>query len=959
MAPERWRQVEELYHAALMRDERDRKAFLANACAGDEVLQREVESLLAQPASVRGFLDGPAMAVAAHMVSDIAAPLLSDRDIGTYRVQTRIGAGGMGEVYRAFDTKLNRPVAIKFLSDEFADTTRRRRFQREAQMASSLNHPHILTVHDIGELDGRQYLVTELVDGGTLKDWASADRRTWPQIVELLVGVADGLATAHTAGIVHRDVKPENILVATNGYAKLADFGLAKLFESSVQATTGTATAARTLPGLIVGTVAYMSPEQASGQPVDARSDIFSFGIVLYELFAGRRPFEGETDLERLQAVVHRPTPPLGDRCPDLPLALRMAVEKALEKDPADRYQTMREMVVDLRRVTRQQIAPLAERRPLVLYASLGAAVLLGLAVGAAFFLSRNASAPPTRPLDMQQITAFSDFATQPSLSPDGRMLAFIRGPGSFTTTGQIYVKLLPDGEPVQLTHDTTLKMMPAFSPDGTRVVYTVRTRNNSWDTWIVPVLGGEARLWLPNASGLRWTRPQRLLFSEIKTGIHMALVSATESRTESRDVYIPQSIRGMAHRSYLSPDETRVLVTEMDSGGMIPCRMVPFDGSSASQTVGPATGKCTHAAWSPDGRWIYVTSDASGSFQIWRQRFPDGKPEQLTFGPTEAEGLAVSPDGRSLLTSIGLAQDSVWVSENGNERQVSTEGRAILPAWGDGFPTSIFSPDGRKLYYLVRTGVSRGFDGGELWVADLTSGSSERLLPGLFITTYDISADGEQVVFAATSAEGKSRIWLARVDRRSAPTVLPPAEALGPVFGRDGEVYFRGPEGNLWYVYALTLNSGQIRKFTSEQAVNSPTISPDGRWILSWIPAAGKNTSTVLKAFSRENGPPITICSSCYLKWTRDQRHLFFSFTPGNAGNGDGVGTTIVVALPAGRALPDLPPGGIESETQLRKLPNIQIVDRTGLFPGPTSSVYAFQRQLVQRNLYRMTIPQ
>src|SRR5262249_42871457 len=160
---------------------------------------------------------------------------------------------------------------------------------------------------------------------------------------------------------------------------------------------------------------------------------------------------------------------------------------------------------------------------------------------------------------------------------------------------------------------------------------------------------------------------------------------------------YVPQSIRGMAHRSYLSPDGTNVLVTEMDSGGMIPCRMVPFDGRSTGHVVGPSTGRCTHAAWSPDGRWMYFTSDASGSYQSWRQQFPDGTSEQLTFGPTEAEGLSLAPDGRSLVTSIGLSQSSVYVSENGRERQISGEGSALFPAWGDGFPTSVFSPDGRK----------------------------------------------------------------------------------------------------------------------------------------------------------------------------------------------------------------------------------------------------------------------
>jgi serine/threonine protein kinase len=280
--------------------------------------------------------------------------MLAGHRIGVYDVQALLGAGGMGEVYRAVDTKLNRPVAIKFLPGELADADARRRFQREAQTASSLNHPHIVTVHDVGEFDGRQYLVTEFVDGGTLKEWAHATKRTWREIVELLTGVADGLAAAHAAGIVHRDIKPENILVAKNGYAKLADFGLAKLWEAPDNLElTRTRSAGHTRPGMIVGTIAYMSPEQAAGQPLDARSDIFSFGVVLYELLAGQRPFEGASDLERLQALIGRPPPPLADSSPDLPADLRNLVEKALEKNPAERYQTARELVVDLRRSTR------------------------------------------------------------------------------------------------------------------------------------------------------------------------------------------------------------------------------------------------------------------------------------------------------------------------------------------------------------------------------------------------------------------------------------------------------------------------------------------------------------------------------------------------------------------------------------------------------------------------------
>ena len=283
-----------------------------------------------------------------------SARLAARTRLGPYEIEAPIGEGGMGVVYRAIDTKFGRPVAIKFVAADLADVAARQRFRREAQAASSLNHPHILTVHDIGEHEGREYLVTEFVDGGTLREWHAAETRTWRQVVDLLVGVADGLAAAHHAGIVHRDIKPDNILVSKHGYAKLADFGLAKLVEAAdAEAPTRAATAGHTRVGAIVGTFAYMSPEQAAGRPVDARSDVFSLGVVLYQLLSGRQPFAGATELEILQKIQHHTADPLG---PEIPAPLRMVVDKALEKDPADRYQTMRDMVVDLRRLVRSTV---------------------------------------------------------------------------------------------------------------------------------------------------------------------------------------------------------------------------------------------------------------------------------------------------------------------------------------------------------------------------------------------------------------------------------------------------------------------------------------------------------------------------------------------------------------------------------------------------------------------------
>ena len=391
MTPERWRQIQELYLRAVDLRGEEREALLAR---GSPEVRQRVKAMLAQPTGSK-LLDRSAW----EAVPESSAAIAIGTQLGAYRIETILGEGGMGVVYRALDTKLNRPVAVKFLSDDLADAASRRRFQREAQTASSLNHPHILTVHDAGEVDGRQYLVTEFVDGGTLRDWARAEKRGWAQIVELLVGVADGLAAAHEAGILHRDIKPANILVAKNGYAKLADFGLAKLAGGSDGEITHTATGQATGPGLAIGTVAYMSPEQAAGKPLDARSDIFSFGVVLYELLAGQRPFVGANDLEAMQNIIHGMPQPLSA---EIPVGLRGVVEKALEKDPAHRYQSMRDMVVDLRRLMRpsgETTAPVAPARRRIAWALVAATVVLLIAGIAAWKLGPRASSRQIRSL--------------------------------------------------------------------------------------------------------------------------------------------------------------------------------------------------------------------------------------------------------------------------------------------------------------------------------------------------------------------------------------------------------------------------------------------------------------------------------------------------------------------------------------------------------------------------------
>src|SRR5580704_14397965 len=760
MTPERQREIEQLYLAAIDLSGDERTALLAHATP--EVRQN-VEDMLEQ-----------------------RTPLEPGVQIGQYKIETAIGAGGMGTVYRPADVKLQRPVAIKFLTDDLADAAARRRFQREAQMASSLNHPHILTVYDVGEFAVRQYLVTEFVDGGTLKDWAQRQPRNWEDVAQLLTGVADALATAHQAGILHRDIKPDNILVTASGYAKLADFGLAKLEEGGSPLATRTLTAAQTEKGMIIGTIPYMSPEQASGHALDSRSDMFSFGVVLYELLAGRRPFTAPTSLELLQHVIHAKPAPLSA---DLPEPLRALVMRALEKNPADRFPSMRDLVAALRatqRLSGQGVAaPRKRTRKWLAAAGLAAIAVAG--IGAVWFASRknSSAATSTRQVQYIPLTNFTDSAVSPTLSPDGRMLAFIRGQSTFTGPGDVYVKLLPDGDPVQLTHDGGEKMGPvSFSPDGSRIAYT----RGVWETWSVPVLGGEPARLLAATEGLTWTtvntKPYHVKYSAITgEGIHMGIFTATESRAEQRTVYLPASVDGMAHRSFLSPKGDWVIVTEMDTGKWLPCRLVPFDGGSAGRPVGPYPAQCTYASWTPDGNWMYFSADTGSGFHTWRQRFPDGTPEQLTPGATEEHGISFAPNGKSFVTSVGESQSALWIHDSKGERQITFEGYAYLPS---------FSADTSKLYYLQRSNANRRFVSGELWTMDLQTGKKQRLLPDLMMENYSVSPDGKQVAFINAANPGRA-LWIGSIDGSSPARLLVNQDCNRALFAPDGEVYFAG----------------------------------------------------------------------------------------------------------------------------------------------------------------------
>lgn len=867
-----------------------------------------------------------------------------------YRLERELGSGGMAIVYLAEDLRHHRRVAIKVLRPELAQELGADRFLREIEMVAQLSHPNILPLHDSGNAgEHLLFYVMPWVEGQSLRDRIDREGQLpLDDALRVAGDVAEALAHAHARGIIHRDIKPENILLQA-GQALVTDFGIAFAVDvSAADRLTNT--------GLAVGTPSYMSPEQAAGErEVDARTDVYSLGCVLFEMIAGEPPYTGPTAQAILARKAVEPVPRLRVVRDSVPGDVEALVNKALAKAPADRFATAAQFSEVIKRSlanlasgeSRPAIAPVsARRRRRWLIPALAVGLLLIVVAAVAQFQSRTRSAP--LPVAYTQLTNFADAATSPARSPDGRMLTFLRSHSTFYGPGEIYVKLLPDGDPVRLTNDSLYKMGPRFTSDGSHVTYTT-VRAVSMETWIVPVLGGRpARLLMSNAEGLTSSAgdggPDRMLFSEM-TGrdVQMAIATSTETRGDHRIVYMPPTT-GMAHRSYLSPDRRSVIVAEMDYYSWLPCRLVPFDGSTTGRTVGPTPSQCTDAAWSPDGRWMYFTANDGGGSHSWRQRFPDGKPEQLTRGVTEEDGVDVAPDGRSFLTSIGTRQSTIWIHDALGDRQITSEGYGLRPQ---------ISSDGGKLYYMVRANAVNSFISGSLWMADLKTGERQRLLPDMLIQQYDISADGKRALVVAADPKVRSPIWLADLDGRTPPRRILEKEGLQAYFGAGGEVVFAARRGEENAIYRIRDDGTGMRVVVA--ASNIDRISPDGRWVTSW------EAPNSVKIYPVDGGPSRLLCESCVepatfesgppapvLSWSVDGRFAYLQF-----------GRSVYsIPLRPGEMLPAIPASGFRSEREVAAVRGARRLGGVGIFPGPSPSTYAFMRISTQRNIYRVPVP-
>ena len=581
-------------------------------------------------------------------------------------------------------------------------------------------------------------------------------------------------------------------------------------------------------------------------------------------------------------------------------------------------------------------------RRDLGWYLGVGACVVLAVA---GTLLYRFQHRPPE--VMYTQLTDFTDSAVAPVLSPDGHMVAFIRGGKAFLTSDPIYVKMLPNGEAKRVTDDYRLKYGLAFSPDGSEIAYAV-WEDSGFSTYEVSSLGGEPHLLLKNAAGLVWLDPERLLFSEIQSGIHMGVVAATVTCADLREIYFPAHERAMAHYSSPSPDRRWALVVEMNGNGdWAQCRLVGLEGRGSSTLVGP-TGACTSAGWSPNGSWMYFTVTVEGRSHIWRQHFPEGELEQITFGPTEEDGLAVEPDGRALITSVGVHESAIWIHDGNGDRPLSSEGEVVGQ-----HSTPAFSPDVSVLYYLLRRGEQSST---ELWRTMVDSGKSEAVFPGVSMTAFDISADGKQVVYTTPASDEKTQLWVAPLDRSMPASKVNIPGARSPHFGEHGVILFQQTEGSSDYLEQINPDGSHRSKVSRYPIAEFQGVSPSRHWAVVNLARAPESNRPAIMAIPLDGGFPRRICASyCIPRWSTDGKFLFVQVEEPSR---TGPGRSLAILVSPGENLSNLPPGGIAPLAEPSLVQGAESVARAYLVPGKDPKQYAWVDTTIHRNLYRISLP-
>ncbi|PWT80090.1 MAG: hypothetical protein C5B57_12760 [Blastocatellia bacterium] len=877
---DRWWSIDRIYREAQTRPADERTRFLAEACAGDPAMRREVELLLAQAASaeVRIAADAesgqgagdPALQGAGDSTlqgADSPAALVG-RQLGVYRLTALLGAGGIGEVYRAHDTRLGRDVAIKVLRHEFsADSDQIARFEREARVLASLHHPHICTLHDVGRDTGIAFFVMEHLEGETLQQRLTRGPFDISEVSDLALALADALEAAHAKKIIHRDIKPGNIFLTARG-PKFLDFGLAKPAVASrdhdeSEGVTLTGSDHLTNPGAAVGTVAYMSPEQLRGEPLDGRSDLFSFGLVLYEMATGRRAFSGPTTAVITAAILEKPVVAPRTLRPDIPIAFEHLILKAVEKDRDLRCQTAAELRGDLRRLKREidsravATAPdgvavrdsggLAAEKTAIKTATVDekhrrwvaviAAVVVLAVVAAGFVLVKNRqvdrldSGALLPNAEVVQLTVNGN-AFEPAIAPDGKYAAYVQRDGDKSslwirqTTSGGNVQIVPSDGNVQLRH-------PTVTPDGIFVDFIRTKESETPQLWRVPFLGGTPRRLADNVwSAVGWS-PDGRRMAFIREGDLFAtetLIVADSDATHERGLITRKRPGGLLSSTFVgqpivrpawSPDGVLIalfgfVMQEKERQTQI----IFVDVSTGSERTIPVSGspqELKGLAWL-DSESLLLSREAGPGTpaQLWTVSYPGGEMTRLTNDLTGYAGVSVTSDRGSLVTPRIETRVGVWVGDN-----AARNGTEVVPPapFGTAFAALVWAAD-RVLYASYANGM--------MSVAGVVPGreaSQEVLRRAIWPAA---TSDGKTIIYQSLEPSG---IW--KVDGEGGhPVELVPGPAFSPVISPDDKyVLYVSPRNGVQSPWMVSIDGGeQIEIVNTFAGLATIQVSPDGK---------------------------------------------------------------------------------------------------------------------------------